>query len=198
MMFNTKQVNRGGAKGITHNKEEVPAGPDTDLPPIQSLDPSMQKVIYELRQLFQERPIMTRRFVLNRLGRDIFYDLRFASQYCGYAILSGPWRDTMVRFGLDPRQDPEMRKFQTLTVKLAFGGEKEKDNKEQTERHFGRVETGTHKESHIFDGKTIVPDGSVWQMCDIVDPQLAPVMAVLPRKICQVGALPDQSCGPGA
>ena len=176
----------GGGIGLVFDVEDIPSGPDPNLPPIDELERPLQRLISQLRDMLKERPIITRRLLLNKLGRAALHNLRFAMPYCTYSFLSGPWRDAMVRFGVDPRKDPEMRKYQTLSIKLTS-----KVNYEQSTRTSGQQKTetvkmGTHPDSHMFDGKKFIRDGSVWQLCDITDPQLMEFIARSPQPSCDV------------
>lgn len=185
-MVNRQTVLRGGAKGVTYSAGQVPDAPDPKLPAVESLDPSLQKVIHEMRQVLEDRPIVSRRALLNKLGRDALYDLRFAAQYCAYTFLSGPWRDTLVRFGLDPRQDPEMRKYQTVSIKLLGRADHGHGVIVPAWRQGKATAIGTQRDSHMFNGKTVIRDGSVWQLCDITDPQLVSIINTQPRDMCDV------------
>lgn len=156
---------------------EIPTGPPPNGPPEETLDASFRSAIAKTRQYLQKRPITTRRVLLNELGREIEYDLKYAIQYCGYVWRSGPWRDALVAFGVDPRSDPKYRIYQTLVFKITFRG----DNRDTTKWNRSiRATVGwgenQNRTTHVFDGFDIFPDGKVWQVCDIVDPQLRSIL----------------------
>lgn len=77
-----------------------------------------------------------------------------AIPHLGYFIKFGPWRETVAKYGVDPRKDSKYRLLQTVLFQ-------EKDL---------AAFLGTADETHVFDGKTIVDVGKIWQLCDITDP----------------------------
>lgn len=156
---------------------EIPTGPPTTGAPEETLDPSLQSAIAKTRQYLQKRPVVTRRVLLNELGREIEYDLKYAIQYCGYVFRSGPWRDALVSFGVDPRTDPKYRAYQTLVFKITFRGE-DRDPAKWNRSIRATVGWGDDqiRTTHLFDGVNVFPDGKVWQVCDIVDPQLRSIL----------------------
>lgn len=179
-------------QAIPHDESDVPADVLKDLAPLALLEPAMQRLIESARLLFDERPIWTRRALYNRVAAE---DLRivgsnsakYMHQYVGYLFDSGPWRDAIVRFGVDPRKDPSLRKYQTMTFML----DKEDNVREKTTTRkppqFGSSKLGP-KDTHIFDGKTVSLDGKVWQVCDITDPLLSSLLCTTNiRKECHVG-----------
>ena len=187
--INTHHAGRTGARAVHFDVAEVPAGPEAGLPPIETLDESVQKVMRRMQEILQDRPIFTRRALVNTLGRETVYDIKFASPYIVYAFVSGPWRDTLIRYGVDPRTSPDFRKYQTVTVKLLARAD-----------HAHRVPVPAWRQgrsdwigasdptSHIFDGKKLTRDGSTWQICDVTDPLLASILDAPSRERCDVSA----------
>ncbi|KFA79864.1 hypothetical protein S40288_03775 [Stachybotrys chartarum IBT 40288] len=150
----------------------APAGPQIqpDL-----ADPHIVEIMAELEMAFQERPIWTRRSLLNHLGGKLrnWNELKKHLNYAAYQFKGGPWRDAVVQYGIDPRTDPKYRQYQTLMFKLP---RQVKAHKDQTWHSLRRMQTGPVKEflnelseSHVFDGETYHTDGKVWQVCDITD-----------------------------
>ena len=171
--FNTQSANKILTQMVTYDVESVPTGPRDDLEPIDVLVPLIQDSIERLRQLLEERPIWTRRAIGNRLaapGRKWSSVAKQIYQYAGYMFRSGPWRDAVVKFGVDPRSDPKYRIYQTMTFQI---DEKEVEDLEMPnpggQKRRRKVKNSL---SHLFDGKAVVLDGKVWQVCDIVDPLL--------------------------
>ncbi|MBE7181656.1 MAG: hypothetical protein INR71_10705, partial [Terriglobus roseus] len=156
---------------------DAPSVPDA-IPPAAKLDPEtaqsprVQRYIAQLRAGLRDvRPIMTKRFIRDLLASDD-NDTRYAWAYCGYVFRSGPWRDALVKFGVDPRKDPALRKYQCLMFKIEKG-RFSADGVKQKWQHSG--EKGKAPEGvkgYQFDGKTVVADGKVYQLCDITDPIL--------------------------
>ncbi|KAK4696112.1 general transcription factor 3C polypeptide 5 (transcription factor C subunit 1), partial [Lecanoromycetidae sp. Uapishka_2] len=146
---------------------QVPNGP-ADIPPVETLPLALQRLIGSATRLMEDRPIFTRRALMNsipgndweRLGQNM---AKHIYQYVGYMFASGPWRDGIVKFGVDPRKDPECRKYQTMMFML----EKEpKDNRAKWVRIKNNPAVVTEavkkkKESHLFDGQTVSKDGKI-------------------------------------
>jgi general transcription factor 3C polypeptide 5 (transcription factor C subunit 1) len=178
---------------IAHDEYPVPTGPrrQPDMG-----DPQVAAIITEMRLAMEERPIWTRRSMWNRLGAK-FAELpkngglvRHCLQYAGYQFKGGPWRDALVKYGLDPRADPKYRVYQTLIFKLhktrigSVGRSWQAiRRKEIGVSNFGKAwqDLGAGDEAmlntHVFNGESFSTDGKVWQVCDITDPLLAKLFA---------------------
>jgi general transcription factor 3C polypeptide 5 (transcription factor C subunit 1) len=99
----------------------------------------------------------------------------------GYSFKSGPFRDTLVKYGLDPRADPKYRCYQTFSFqlvakdKVVAAAKKMRDGKNQW------IRSDRYKKdeepSHVFDGKSMTTNGKTWQVCDIKEPVLAGLLA---------------------
>ncbi|KAJ8061573.1 hypothetical protein OCU04_009385 [Sclerotinia nivalis] len=160
--------------------EDVPTKPYRAVPD----DPVLKDFVAALQQAMNERPIWTRRALQNRLANEPgYYLMKPALQYVGYQFRSGPWRDALIRYGVDPRKDPSCRIYQTIFFKLYEEDERApdgqwKDMRSQYTKHqvFG---TGDCP-SHMFNGTSLTLDGKVWQICDITDPLLAPIIQNAP------------------
>lgn len=157
---------------------DAPAVPDAAVPealPEVELDRTVRHVVAKLREFLEERPIMTRRYIMNKLSRKYEYHLKFAIQYVGYVFRSGPWRETIIKYGVDPRMDPKYRCYQTMMFKLS-GKQKASEPVEWEDQRgiYRRATAGKEQdlESHLFDGTKVVQDGRIWQVCDITDPTL--------------------------
>ena len=178
---------------IAHDEYPVPSKPRRE--PDMS-DPQVAAIITEMRLAMEERPIWTRRSMWNRLGVK-FAELpkngglvRHCLQYAGYQFKGGPWRDALIKYGLDPRMDPKYRIYQTLIFKLhktrlgTVGRSWQAvRRKEIGVSNFGKAwqELGDGGEgmlrTHMFNGEAYSTDGKVWQVCDITDPLLARLFA---------------------
>lgn len=170
-------------RGIAYNAyyiikptaEEVPNGPKSFLPPEDDLSAYLRGLIKKIRAELDERPIITRHLLHNKLGWDKRTMLRQAAVYCGYFFESGPWREALVRWGLDPRKDAQYRKYQTVSF-LSY-------SKTGTSRNHVRI-TNLSKTSpealateHIFDGVHLSQTGNLFQFCDITDPLIARILS---------------------
>ncbi|KAL6722001.1 tau 95 subunit of transcription factor TFIIIC [Lecanora helva] len=171
---------------------EVPSAPAHELLPFESLEASLKGLIASARRLLEDRPIFTRKALLNSIP-DIDSDststnfVKRMYQYCGYSFSSGPWRDAIVRFGVDPRKDPGCRIYQTMMFMLE---NEPKDSRAKYNRRpadHAAAQEGPRKESHLFDGKTVSKNGKTWQVCDISDPFLSRLLATTDlRQECDI------------
>jgi len=172
-------VNRD--KGARHLMEylsptidDIPHGPSRGLPK----DKALLGLISDLQRVFDERPCWTRRSLINRLANHpTAHLMKFALPYVAYKFKGGPFRDAIVKFGIDPRKDKKYRMYQTLFFQMYELDEKKPGlARRDTHTNFLRTKKGARKidtSSHLFDGENLTLDGRLWQMCDITDPLLA-------------------------
>jgi len=164
---------------IPHTTISVPKEPQEQLSPSEA--PILEELLTEMRIAFEERPIWTRRALGNRVGqRENSYNFRRAMSYVGYQFRGGPWRDGVIKYGVDPRTDTQYRIYQTLFFKIFDEAEKGSGVPWMD----GRIEYSrkpnddvNDRNSHIFDGTSVKLDGKVWQICDITDPLLSRLLS---------------------
>lgn len=153
--------------------ERVPTKSPLPLPN----DPELMTMINALRGALEERPLYTRRALINKVGLSKeLWMFRFAIQYVGYQFKGGPFRDAVIKYGVDPRSDPKYRPYQTFFFKL-FEEETKADGMQWKDVRTNysvqkKGATKENRESHIFNGKTLILDGKIWQGCDLHDPIL--------------------------
>ncbi|RVD87996.1 uncharacterized protein DFL_002196 [Arthrobotrys flagrans] len=112
----------------------------------------------KLEELFEERPIWTRRGLMNNMPSSLWQQLKWAYPHVAYYWRSGPWRDTYVKFGVDPRKSKEFAKYQVVAFKV---------------HTVKPMRDSSQNKGHLFDGETVILDGKIWQFCDLKDPLLA-------------------------
>ena len=163
--------------------------------PIDTLESSLQQLIASARRLLEERPIFSRRALINALPKEEWDTTgpnlaKHLYEYCGYSFTSGPWRDAIIRFGVDPRKDPDCRKYQTMMFMLENEPKDSRAKYNRTKADKREDDQISREKSHLFDGKSVSKDGKVWQVCDIVDPFLVSILATTNlRKECHVSSL---------
>ncbi|PWW72505.1 hypothetical protein C7212DRAFT_226827 [Tuber magnatum] len=138
----------------------IPLHPPDSLRAYNLLDRGNKQCVDHLRKLFAQRPIWTRRALFNHFPKNLQSLVRFSMVHVAYMWRAGPWRDTCVVYGLDPRADPQYRVYQAVFFQV---------DTEKTAKGREKARTGT---SHIFDGKNLVRDGRCFQLCDVTDPLL--------------------------
>jgi general transcription factor 3C polypeptide 5 (transcription factor C subunit 1) len=156
-------------------EDPAPDGPQIDP---DMTDPRMVEAVAQLEDAFKDRPVWTRRSLLNHLGGKLrnWNELKKYLNYVAYQFKGGPWRDGVVPYGIDPRTDPKYRFYQTVMFKIPAQARAENG---QSWHSLRQAQMGPTRqwaqelsESHIFDGETYHTDGKVWQICDITDPLL--------------------------
>jgi general transcription factor 3C polypeptide 5 (transcription factor C subunit 1) len=175
--INTQQPSKIRTFLVRYDIPIVPSKPQESLTPIAKLDPSLRKTVEAIKLLFEERPAWTRRALRNRLATDEHRtNLRWAVPYVGYIFRSGPWRDAIMKLGVDPRTSPEFRHYQTFMFRLL---PREPDTaRDGGRRHnISRTDLDEDPNSHIFTGKLPLPlDGKIWMVRDIEDPLIKSVL----------------------
>ncbi|KAF1834126.1 transcription factor tfiiic complex a box associated subunit sfc1 [Decorospora gaudefroyi] len=164
---------------IKPTDEYVPSGPKPGLPAERDLTPYIQSLIANIRALLLERPVVTRQLLYNRLGWDKRTKLRQAAVYCGFFFESGPWREALIRFGVDPRKDPGYRKYQTVSFLsyLKAGTSKHHAVFDQHVMKLAKMSPEELETEHTFDGVNVSQTGNIFQFCDITDPLIARILA---------------------
>ena len=183
---------------VPYNGLEIPTEPPQDLAPFSSWDLPTQNLITKVVALFQTRPIWTRRALLNQVkGSPRLSEMKHIYAYAGYEIVSGPWQNTIAKYGVDPRIDPACRIYQVMNLHLDESGAKRAEHSASKPRRGGPRTKGlsskdkTPQTSHVFDGENVtIADGKSWQVCDIQEQILQALLATSNiRKECHVGPL---------
>ena len=175
------------ATAVKHVGHFIAADDPTPMAPQHApdmTDARTVEVLADLEAAFADRPIWTRRALMNHLrqGNQIRSEneLKNYLNYAAYQFKGGPWRDSVMPYGFDPRNDPQYRIYQTVMFKLqpeSWQTGATADYKIWYSIHGTRDDPSSDFEpdwskSHLFDGETYHLDGKVWQLCDIVDPLL--------------------------
>ncbi|OJD33022.1 rna polymerase iii transcription factor subunit [Diplodia corticola] len=182
IMYNPTASRKFIMHSVNIDAEDILYESPVPLQPEDTLEPHIRDTVANMRKLLEERPVMTRRYLANHLEAPTDDSIRSSFAYVGYSFKSGPWRDTLIKFGVDPRKDPKYRHYQTLMFKIVIPSKKESSedpNKWMDARNVWRREAKPRNlklTTHIFDGKSLTPDGKVWQTCDITDPQLREIL----------------------
>ncbi|KAH0293689.1 hypothetical protein M436DRAFT_71509 [Aureobasidium namibiae CBS 147.97] len=178
---NTQAAKKRQVVSVAHDVKNVPTKPPKGLMAIEKQSEALQQCVKNLLELLETRPAVTRRVACNLVdwGNEALF--KEATQYVGYSFKSGPFRDTLVKYGLDPRADPKYRCYQTFSFqlvakdKVVAAAKKMRDGKNQW------IRSDRYKKdeepSHVFDGKSMTTNGKTWQVCDIKEPVLAGLLA---------------------
>ncbi|CAE6433972.1 unnamed protein product [Rhizoctonia solani] len=170
---------------VSWDSETVPTSP-----PQQILDAKPQTkphLLTKLKQLFEERPVWSRIALINQFpaleGREI-QNTKAHIGLVAYTFSDGAWRDTLLKFGYDPRKDPAARFYQRVYFRNTANEEARR--KSIVGRRAGGAGDSTGPEvvetpsddrkSHIFDGRTLHSGAASFQLCDITDSLLVPLI----------------------
>ncbi|VDC06134.1 unnamed protein product [Peniophora sp. CBMAI 1063] len=145
-----------------------------------------QNLLKRLEELFAQRPVWTRTALFNQFtaaeARDIHNSKVLLPLSC-YVFQDGPWRDTLLRFGYDPRKSPEARFYQRLyfrnlnhPIERASIVSRRQESRysvaSQNRDAHALSTTNDERKSHLFDGVTVTSETAAFQLCDITDPML--------------------------
>ena len=168
------------------------------FPPSARSKARLKYLLKRLENFWTSDPIWTRRGILNTLRNvEGLYSAKYAYQYVGYMFRSGPWREAVIKYGVDPRLDPKYRIYQTMFFQLENEGAQSAN---KTSRRSWNVRGGEKRAniphsleggsllvSHIFDGRQLILDGKVWCVCDITDPFIQSILSTTNlRRKCHV------------
>ncbi|KAI0771512.1 RNA polymerase III transcription factor IIIC subunit-domain-containing protein [Trametes elegans] len=167
-----------GPIAISYADKAVPDKPSTAVE--EQRGQADKNILKRLGELFQERPVWTRAAIFNQFSpmevRDII-NSKYLLPLVSYVFEDGPWRDTYVRLGYDPRKDPEARFYQRLYFRNinhpisrpSIVTRRQEQRNESAQARFSGVDD---RRSHIFDGTTVTSETAAFQLCDITDPML--------------------------
>lgn len=166
------------AHAIDFNSPTVPSQPTEES---LALKPALpQKLIEELTQMFEERPIWTRS-QLSRKYPDI-ETLKHCLVVVAYYFRNGVWRNCWVRFKYDPRKDPQAKMYQMLDFRNYLSAKVRQSN--------SRAKPTFLERSKKILTRLISDDASglrtVWQMCDLKEGPLKRLCAAdyRRREVC--------------
>ncbi|KAH8118324.1 RNA polymerase III transcription factor IIIC subunit-domain-containing protein [Phellopilus nigrolimitatus] len=181
-----------GPASITFSEKTTP-----DKPPgvaQEAQEDADVRILTLLRQKFEERPIWTRNALNNQFSpadaREIQNSKCLIPLVC-YVFVDGPWRDTLLRFGYDPREDSSARFYQRIYFRninhpfvrpsVVARRQEQRDIEKQTStstsayfdpQNTEQEQPGNEPPSHIFDGIHLTKETAAYQLCDIVDPMI--------------------------
>lgn len=165
--------------------EVAPTKPPDSLP--SSPDSNVSACIERVRELFDQRPMWTRRGVESNIDPQLLGELKYALPYVAYFFKSGPYRSAYAKYGVDPRLSPEYAIYQTEHYRI-LDKPGTADNKMQqatpdqssiadVSGNLGNNENGSSDvASYKFDGIHLM-GSRVIQLCDITDPQVLPLLS---------------------
>ncbi|CAI4922102.1 ANL_collapsed_G0003100.mRNA.1.CDS.1 [Saccharomyces cerevisiae] len=79
---------------------------------------SLEECLKILRELFARRPIWVKRHLDGIVPKKIHHTMKIALALISYRFTMGPWRNTYIKFGIDPRSSVEYAQYQTEYFKI--------------------------------------------------------------------------------
>ncbi|EMR10211.1 hypothetical protein PNEG_01484 [Pneumocystis murina B123] len=174
-LVNKSKAPRIWSISVPWETETVPAEPHVKLPNIP--EQNIQNILNLLKVLFEERPIWTRRAItykVNKKDPGMSAYLKYALAYVAYHWRSGPWRDTYVKYGVDPRTDQKYRFFQTVSFTYRPSENLDNTNLSPQEKE--------ESNSPIFTGQTLYQQTRIFQILDITDCLLIQLLEKIPLR----------------
>ncbi|KAG1446494.1 hypothetical protein G6F56_009551 [Rhizopus delemar] len=113
-------INRDRRSGleITQVKFDAEKIPSESWQLLQVItDTIILQTIELVKKLFEERPIWTRLALKGQMDPKYHKYMKTALVHCAYTFVNGAWRDTWVKYGVDPRKSPEFYKYQIINVR---------------------------------------------------------------------------------
>lgn len=111
-LVNKSRFERQQLVNINFETQGVPSHPVKTFVP-ETATEEMRSLVVALTQIFQERPMWTRRGIENRLQK-VSYSMKFALPQVAYFWKRGPWRDVYTRLGYDPRTTRDGAQYQSV------------------------------------------------------------------------------------
>lgn len=190
--INLQKPRKRAVLAVAADIECVPQARPPDLPPLDSTNAYLKQAVKNIAALMEIRPVVTRRVAMNLIDWGSESLFKEATQYVGYSFRSGPWRDALVKYGIDPRTDPKYRVYQTLSFQLMSKDRLLAAAKKMPDGKNTWIRSERYKKdelpSHVFDGKGITTNGKTWQICDITESLISGLLETRNlRQDCDVG-----------
>ncbi|KAJ3723184.1 RNA polymerase III transcription factor IIIC subunit-domain-containing protein [Lentinula raphanica] len=171
-----------GPATITFSDTNTPDKPPVNVEAVrEQVD---QKILKKLEELFVQRPVWTRASLFNHVSATVakeIHNSKVILPLVCYVFHDGPWRDTLVKIGYDPRKSPDGRFYQRLYFRNANHPiNRPSVATRRQERAAAAAATANSadpdkeeiKTSHVFDGVNLTKETAAFQLCDITDHML--------------------------
>jgi RNA polymerase III transcription factor (TF)IIIC subunit HTH domain len=162
---------------------------DKEIPKTPILDgkEKEQPIITRLIELFNERPIWQKSAIDEQLANDAVqipcppWKVVEAIRMVSFHAVDGPWRNTHIKFGYDPRDYPESRIWQSIDFRDPF-------LRDQIGRDEQQQQQPSEATAQLLDCHFRVPPvnrSQMYQLCDIEDSVVqAMLRALQPQSEC--------------
>jgi general transcription factor 3C polypeptide 5 (transcription factor C subunit 1) len=119
-----KQQSYSADHPIAWDDEKCPVAPPADTFPGRESTQN-HPITLKLKEFFEKRPIWYKYILIHEFAetaKELGYEKRAVIKFLpavGYRIGSGVWRQLWIRYGYDPRKNPEARFFQLIDYRLS-------------------------------------------------------------------------------
>lgn len=163
---------------LVFNCVKVPTSPSEEAIDKARLVPDEAR--QELNDILKQRPIISKLAVYCMASNALRHHLRALLPSVCYYFVNGPWRNTWIRYGLDPRQSPEHRRFQVLECRNMYTQSRsaasqkkfrgKRGGMQQVKRlpSSSSADTNVPPNGYLFDGVTLNGNFFMYQLCDLV------------------------------
>ncbi|CEJ02332.1 hypothetical protein RMCBS344292_16339 [Rhizopus microsporus] len=144
-------------------------------------NPQAKRAVDIVTELFKQKPIWNRYTIKCIVEPQYYHYLTTALAMNGYTFTNGPWRGAFVKYGIDPRKDQAYAVYQTLDFRSfhategkipRYKGIRSAVNKPKA----AQVEEVNLTGKQYFDGKSMPGPTSKYQLSEITDPDVTPLI----------------------
>ncbi|KAJ2963002.1 hypothetical protein NQZ79_g1959 [Umbelopsis isabellina] len=165
---------------LQYEAQDVPDGPPSNFRPIVGEALSVLPIVTEL---FEERPVWTRFALRGRLPPSMHKFLPAVLPAISYNMISGPWRDTWIRYGYNPKKHKDSYLYQLLdqrmlpkakqtTLHVPRGKRRPLEPAEHKHVEEPSDENDVPKMNHRWDGQSKPEAQNNYMLCDILLPDI--------------------------
>lgn len=137
---------------ISFHADQVPQGPNEEAIEFAGSLAKDANLLDRVKAVLDMRPIVSRQFISEMTGMSSGA-LAHILPMLAYFFTDGPWLKSWVRYGVDPRTEPESRWLQTISLRQPIP--------------IPASDTMDSRPSYVFTGEAGSAYGSVYQICDI-------------------------------
>ncbi|KAJ3381547.1 tau 95 subunit of transcription factor TFIIIC [Lobulomyces angularis] len=168
---------RHNTKNIISHKfksgEDVPQAPSQKISDnfLLNQTPQVLEIKDLIYQKFELRPIWTSLALFNNINNISSREIKKVLPNVAYFAATGPWRDSWIKYGFDPRVEKSSISYQVLDVRIKKKvHHKTRGGPRATADFYAPDKKKYSAQSHIFDGLHFEREfGGHYQIADITD-----------------------------
>lgn len=97
--------------------QEVPTEASPDIITASEAGLANKELLPKMKEAFEERPVWTRHGLMFHLKCSL-NELRYTLAMIAFNVIDGPWRNTWIVFGYDPRKNKDSVQYQTIDFRV--------------------------------------------------------------------------------